>query len=271
MTAFAQAVRAELTKVFTTRMWWVLAIIMVAYVGFTAVSIGFGLGYATDGAESSGFPLEFDLAAMTYSTAVTVGFVFAVLLGALSVTGEYRHQTVTPTFLAVPQRGVALAAKLTVQYGLGAFYGVLAFVGSVGLGALGLAISGAGAQLDQASTWLLILRGIIAMGLWAGIGVGLGALVRNQVAASVIVVAFTQFVEPLLRFGSMINSTAGAIGQFLPGAASDALVGGSFYSLMMAGGSGSQLEWWSGGLVLVAYAVAATIGGYFTSWRKDVT
>ena len=57
--------------------------------------------------------------------------------------------------------------------------------------------------------------------------------------------------------------------RFLPGAASDALVGASFYSTL-AGGS-DALEWWQGGLVLAGYAVVFLVVGASTFWRRDVT
>jgi hypothetical protein len=31
------------------------------------------------------------------------------------------------------------------------------------------------------------------------------------------------------------------------------------------------LEWWQGGLVLLAYAVIISLAGLATSWRRDVT
>ena len=92
------------------------------------------------------------------------------------------------------------------------------------------------------------------MALWATIGVGLGSLVPNQVAAIVIVIAFTQFVEPILRLAASLNDVTATIGQFLPGAASDALVGASFYSIASVGAAES-LDWWQGGLVLLAIGV----------------
>ena len=60
------------------------------------------------------------------------------------------------------------------------------------------------------------------------------------------------------------------IGQYLPGAASDALVGASFYTIASVGSSES-LEWWQGGLVLLAIGAVATIIGGATTWRRDVT
>jgi hypothetical protein len=90
------------------------------------------------------------------------------------------------------------------------------------------------------------------------------------VAAIVIVLAFTQFVAPLLRLASSFAEWTAQIGQFLPGAASDALVGASFFSL--AGGAGGpSLEWWQGGLVLLGITVLVSVLGWFTSWRRDVT
>jgi hypothetical protein len=105
--------------------------------------------------------------------------------------------------------------------------------------------------------------------VWGVIGVGLGVVVPSQVASMVIVLAFTQFVEPLLRFAAAFTQVTADIGKFLPGAASDALVGASFFTLASPGGA--VLESWQGGLVLLAYGLIATAGGYFTSWKRDVT
>ena len=63
-----------------------------------------------------------------------------------------------------------------------------------------------------------------------------------------------------------------SVTQFLPGAASDALVGASLFTTAASGVSAEdQLAWWAGGLVLLAYAVVLLVLGYLTSWRRDVT
>jgi len=113
---------------------------------------------------------------------------------------------------------------------------------------------------------------VLAMALWAVIGVALGTLVPNQVAALVIVLAFTQFVEPILRSVSAIWEWTANIGQFLPGSASDALVGWSvFTSLGATTGDVVALEWWQGGLVLFGIAAVVGVIGYFAIWKRDVT
>ena len=196
-------------------------------------------------------------------------YVFPVLLGALATTGEFRHQTLTPTFLANPRRVTVLGAKSVSMLIAGAALGVVGLLASMGVGALVLNSFGVDPALADADTWALVGRSILAMALWAAIGVGLGVLVPSQVASIVIVLAFTQFVEPLLRLASSFIEVTANIGKFLPGAASDALVGASFFTI--ASPASAVLDWWQGGLVLLAYAVVATVAGYFTSWKKDVT
>jgi hypothetical protein len=62
------------------------------------------------------------------------------------------------------------------------------------------------------------------------------------------------------------------VGKFLPGSASDALVGWSVFTSFTTGGATvAALEWWQGGLVLLAIAAVATVIGYFTIWKRDVT
>ncbi len=272
-----RALGSEFQKVFTTRMWWLIAILLVAYVAFLAGGFGAFLGWTIENpeaAENTGnntqLPPGMQLAPLIYSFASSVGYVFPVLLGALAVTGEFRHKTLTPTFLAEPHRSTVLSAKFVSQLIVGAGLGVIAFATSVGTGAAALAAFGLDTELDMSDTWALIGRGVLAMALWGTIGVGLGTLVTNQVAAIVIVIAFTQFVEPILRLAASLNDVTAQIGQFLPGAASDALVGASFYNIASVGASES-LEWWQGGLVLLAIGVIATVVGGATTWRRDVT
>jgi ABC-2 type transport system permease protein len=233
VSSFGGALQSEVTKITSTRLWWILAIIMAAYIAVCAGGAAalFGaLGDSTNGPSISGEML----APLVYSF------------------------------------GPVLVAKLVALIGAGALYGVIAMIAAVGAGAGLLLAFGIDPQLGDPDTWALIGRSILAMALWSAIGVGLGVLVPSQVAAIVIVLAFTQFVEPILRLASSIADWTAQIGQFLPGAASDSLVGASFFSL--AGGAGGPtLDWWQGGLVLLAIAVVVSVLGWLTTWRRDVT
>lgn len=277
MSTFIRAIAAEFTKILTTRMWWILALVLFGYIALLAGGLAALFGGIQSGAISPnvangggrGVPSLGSLPPLIYSFASSVGYVFPVLLGALVTTGEVRHQTLTPTFLANPRRAGVLGAKTLSVFVVGAVFGLVGLLASVGLGALVLGAFGLDPLLGEPATWALIGRSILAMSLWATVGVGLGVLVPSQVASIVIVLAFTQFVEPLLRLASMFTDVTADIAKFLPGAASDSLVGASFYTL--ASPAATALDWWQGGLVLLAYAIATTIGGYFVSWRSDVT
>lgn len=270
-----RAIGAETLKLTGVRLWWILALILFGYVGFTAGLLAglFGaLGEqlaATPGAPQ--LPPE-TLPPIVYSSVTAIGYVFPLILGALSVTSEFRYQTLTPTFLAQPRRGVVLGAKLIVLFVAGAVLGIIGLLGSIGLGAPILAATGNDAALADPETWLLAARAVLAMGLWAVVGVGVGSLIPSQIGSIIVVLAFTQFIEPILRFGASIWEWTAQVGKFLPGAASDALVGSSIYtSLGMSSAETQTLEWWQGGLVLLGLAIVLSIAGFLTSWRRDVT
>ena len=278
MNLILRPVAAEFSKILTTRMWWILALVLFGYIaliagGLSALFGGLQNGSISPDAVNTGGGADLStlgtLPPLIYSFAASVGYVFPVLLGALATTGEFRHQTLTPTFLATPKRGRVLGAKTIALFAMGAALGVVGLAASVGIGALVFSGFGIDPLLADGETWGLIGRTVLAMAIWAVIGVGLGVLVPSQVASIVIVLAFTQFIEPLLRFASTFTQITADIGKFLPGAASDALVGESFFTLASPGGA--LLTSWQGGLVLLAYGLIATAGGYFTSWKRDVT
>lgn len=275
MMSLLAGIRAEFSKVLTTRLWWILAIVLFVYIALLAGGLGALFGAITTGkiGPSAGanahMPNFGPLPPVIYSFATSIGYVFPVLLGALATAGEFRHQTLTPTFLANPRRGQVLGAKSISSLIVGAVYGLIALAASIGAGSLALWSLNIDTALDSSDTWALFGRALIAMALWAAIGVGFGVLVPNQTAVIVIILAFTQFVEPLLRLAGSLSDVTANIVQYLPGSASDALVGSSFFTV--SNPAAASLDWWSAGLVLVGYAVLVTVLGWATAWRHDVT
>ena len=95
-----------------------------------------------------------------------------------------------------------------------------------------------------------------------------GSVLTNQVAAIVVVLAFTQFVEPILRLGLSAVDALEGVAKFLPGAASEALVGASTYASL---GMSELLDRWAGALVFLAYGVVLAAIGRWTTLRRDIT
>jgi len=267
---FVRAVSAEFLKIVSTRLWWVLALILFGYVALVAAGIAFTLSLTP---EEAGMALpDGFLAPLVYAMATAIGYVFPVIFGAMSITSEVRHRTLATMFLATPHRAVGLAAKAVMGLLVGALYGVISLVASVGLGAPVLAAVGQETLLDDGDTWLMFGRIVLAMALWGVVGVALGVLIPSQIGSIVAILAFTQFIEPILRTAAAFVDWLGQVGNFLPGAAGDALVGASFFTMFTgAGGGTAPLEWWQGGLVLAGYAVLFGAIGAITTWRRDVT
>ncbi len=267
------ALVAEYRKITTTRLWWVLLIVMVGYMGFLSAIMGWGItqGQVTTDVGGSDEPVVLAADAVVravYTIAVSFGYVFPLLVGALTMSAEFRHKTITPTFLAEPRRSVVLGAKLAAAGAVGVLFGLAGTLASAGAGAGVLGLLGEPTFLDVGSTWRVLGQSALALAVWALVGVGIGTLLTNQVAVVVVVLAFTQFVEPVLRFVLVLTSWGEGVAKFLPGAAGEAISGGSFYS---EAGLGQLLPWWQGLLVLLGYALIFAVIGRVTTLKRDIT
>jgi ABC-2 type transport system permease protein len=177
----------------------------------------------------------------------------------MSITGEIRHGTIRPTFLATPKRERVIAAKLLATALIGIGVGLLAEVLAAGIEAAGLAIRDITIQLSAGDYLQLLAGGAAAAGFFAAIGLGIGALVRQQVGAVVGLTVWLILIETTL-----IGNVPSA-GKFAPGATAGAIAGAiqtQSASKLVAPGIGALL------LVLYA-AIAATAGTVLTN-RHDV-
>jgi ABC-2 type transport system permease protein len=186
-----------------------------------------------------------------------LGTLFAALLGALAITGEFRHGTIRPTFLVTPRRGRVVAAKVGASMLIGIAFGLTAAVVEAVVGSAALATRGLAIRLDGGDYALLLAGGAAGAALWAAIGVGLGAVVRNQVAVVVGITAWLLFVEGLL-FGDVGLSD---VGRFLPGALAQAASGQDPQTLLAPG---------LAVVLLALYAAAAVAVGWVATIRRDV-
>ena len=259
------ALKAEFRKVITTRMWWVLLLAMAVYMAFIAAVVAWALTQDTGGGIPAGS--ADDVVRAVYTVAVSNGFVFPLIIGAIVVTSEFRHKTLTPTLLADPSRDRLVVAKLGAGAVIGLLYGAVGVAAGTTAGATVLALLHHATLLGSGETWRTLALGVVALACWTLIGVAVGTLLTNQVAAVVVLIAFAQFVEPLLRLALSRTSWGAGISKFMPGAAGQAITGSSVVS-----DGGEQLlgHWWAGLLVMLGYAAVLAAIGRFTTLRRDV-
>ncbi|UOQ59031.1 ABC transporter permease [Leucobacter rhizosphaerae] len=276
MSRLSRSLSSEFRKVRSTKLWWILAIVLAAYSAFMGGLFAFMFGALGDAMDGTGVSLPAQESAnMVYSSVSTFGYVIPLLFGALMATGELRHGTLGLAFTLEPQRGIVLASKTIVLLVVGVVIGIAGLVGAVGAGAPVLAATVGDPMLGSGETWLLIVRVLAAIAIWAIIGFGIGVLVRNQAFAIVLALVFTQFLEPVLRTGAQFWDWSAQVAKFLPGAATDAFVGASVMSSLSAldptaPAASDGLGIWTGLLVLLAYAVVALLAGWLLRWRRDV-
>lgn len=267
------ALLTEYRKLVTTRLWWILLLSMAGYMAMLGAVFAFSFTIETSAnqgmTDMSGAPLgPRAVATAVYTLATSLGYVFPVVVGALSVSGEVRHRTLTPSFLAEPRRGRVLTAKMLASLPVGVAFGLVGTLATVAPGAVVLAVRGHETFLGDATMLRTIVMSVVALAIWCSVGVGFGAVLTNQVAAVVVLLAFTQLVEPLLRLVLSLWDATSSVAQFLPGAAGEAITGGSFYS---SSGMAELLDPWQGLLVLAAYGVVLAVVAHLTTMRRDIT
>jgi hypothetical protein len=252
-----RAVHAEFRKLFTTKTGFALTLVSVALTAL--LTILFGTNVSHD--DGSGPELLRDL----ITIGSNFGFLLAAIIGIIGLTGEYRHLTVTPTFLGTPVRSVVVAAKIVTYAFWGFVIGVLNLV--VGL-AIAIPVlshrSFDDVSLSSPGVWDAMWGAVLTTVIFSVIGVGLGALLRNQIAAIVALVLYLFVIENIL--GS-IKAVKGVY-AYLPGGLTQALIqpGSDF------GTSGIHLlDRGPAALLLIAYGIAFAIVGALLTVSRDIT
>ena len=189
------------------------------------------------------------------------GYLFALLLGVMMVTTEFRHKTVTTSFLVTPHRPRFVGAKLITAAILGAVLAVIMLVatllgGGITLSAQGGSFSALVRQLPAVAPGM-----ILVFALFAILGVGIGSLLTNQVAALIVSLGWFIILE-----GILVSLVHGAERWVPSGAATAAsnLTRGQ-------GTSFGLFSWWQGALLMLAYGLIFAAIGSAVLTRRDIT
>lgn len=238
--------RSEWLKLWTTRTTWVM--LGIGLLG-EALFAGLYTGLA------SLADVEGDLRAGEIATGVGLLMVLMLVLGVLVVTTEFRHGTSSSTFLASPKRYPALLAKVGASLLVGLLAGLAFVVVNAGL-ALSL-VAGRGGELPSTGDLASVYAGVVvSFAILAVFGLGVGAIVRNQVGAIIAAIAFFFVLSPLPEL------LPGSIGEYFPAQAL-----GSLHGHVEGDGGLNQI---GGGLVLGAWAAGLAAIGIALICRRDV-
>lgn len=257
-------VRAELQKLFTTRLWWAMLIAMLLYTGANV-----GLITAVAGVETaqgaSGVPgrdtVHFQQLVWSLGVGATV---FTMIVGIVMMTAEYRYQTVTGTFLVTPRRGRVVAAKLLAGVVVGVLYGLATLLLTAAVVIPAVMLSGGEVVLFGEGVPRIMLGVLAALTLYVLFGIGLGALIRNQVGAIIGGIVWVFLIEALLANLPPLQT----VGKWTPGGAANSLIN---VRIDTGFGEADLLPAWAAAAVLIGYAVIFSLVASQTTVRRDIT
>lgn len=253
MTTMTRLVQAELLKLRTTRV--VLALLATTVV---MTVIGVVATILTAGTAQGSFPLDTPEGVRNVLASGQIASTLVLILGVLGVTGEFRHGTITATFLITPQRRQVVAAKVVAYALLGLVFAAVASIVTLVVALPWLRARDVDVSLFDGQVWRVVVGLVVAAALSGVLGVGFGALIRNQVAAVVSALVWSFLLEGLLV------ALLPEVGKWGPGGASTALAGTSTTE-------GDLLAPWTAGLLLAAYGFALAMIGTRFVVRRDVT
>jgi ABC-2 type transport system permease protein len=154
-----------------------------------------------------------------------------------------------------------VGAKLATYGLVGAAYGLARIAVTVAIALPWLASKDIHLVLGGGEVAFTLAGMIAAMAILGMAGVGLGALLREQVAAVVGLLVWMFVVERMLTSFAALQSWT----IYLPGQAQEALSG----SVLLT--NQRLLQPWQGGLVLAAGGIALPLAGTSLAMRRDVT
>ena len=244
-------VRAEVLKLRTTQVWFWLLLASLAVSVLAAVA-----GLASDEVRKPA-----DVA--TIFANANGGLAVAFILGVLGITTEFRYQTFTSAVLVTPSRWAIVSAKLLAYALVGAAYAAIGIVAQLAIAAPWLSSKGIDLELGG-DVGHAMLGLVLVFALFAVMGVGIGALLRNQVLA----------ISLGLVFLVVVNNVLGAI----PGAKSafPYTPEGAMIAIIYPGGNngpaGVELLSTAGGvIVLMLWALIPAALGAAVTLNRDIT
>ena len=281
-TTLARLLRAEFMKIRTTSTG---LLFLTGFIVFTALALtinGFGSHYQlypqqgqapraqalAQAAQAHSPAGVAAIAAGMMTSGQRVGVLFALLLGVVVVTSEFANQTAAVTFVTVPRRATVIRVKVAAAACCGALFWLAGTVIAAVATPLFLYSQHISTSL---AGWMMarsVLLNLLAFIAWGAFGLGLGALLRSQLASVVAaIVVYAGSFGAELFFNALYNffhqGWMLAAPVIAPAVASEVMItaGPAFPYAPPA---------WVGGVIMTGYTVALVAGGIALTRRRDV-
>jgi ABC-2 type transport system permease protein len=248
-------IKAELRKFRTTQVWfWMLLVCLGLTTAFTIGQIA-----------STKHDYELPGNVRDILLSATGGFTYIPLfvLGVLSVTTEYRYQTITSTVLMTPSRWTIVTVKMITTAVIGIVYALICLIVELAIALPWLAARHTHVDLSsQAGT---LGSAFVVLTLFALVGLGAGALIKNQIVAVSVGVIFVAFLDHIV----LIIPGVKHIYPYLLSGATNAIVFSTTddrtvnnVTLLSAGG---------GIVVLIVWGLVMAVLGAGITMNRDIT
>jgi ABC-type transport system involved in multi-copper enzyme maturation permease subunit len=253
--------KSEWRKLIYVRAHWglLIAAILVALLGTAVTPVildsnaaAFGLGLDQPDAIDA-----------VYANAISSYF-FAIIIGIMLMSGEFRHGTSVATFLTAPKRGTVLANKLAIA----AIGGALVMVIATASGLLGgwvalqffdnVAAPSSGVFLNT------MIAAVVSGAILGIVGVALGTLVRNQMLAITGSLIYLFVIDPILL------TLAPEAGKWLPSGLITAMLALDVQAPELGFDTTNYLPALTATIVLLGYGLVFGAIAIATSLRRDI-
>lgn len=245
-------IKSEYRKLISTQVWFWLLLTSVALTVIQVIAT-----IASDSDEA----LPGDV--HNIMTAAGSCFIALFVLGVLGITTEYRYQTVTPTVLATPNRWALVSAKVVTYVLVAVIYSVVCILIELAIALPWLSARNVHVSLGS-QVWPL-LSNVVVVALLALIGLGTGAVVRNQIVAVTVGLIFLLLIESLFLLIPKVRN----IYPYLPGGASSAVQTPSNGDRIV--NHVHLLPIWGGVVVLAVWGLGMAIIGAGYTMNRDIT
>ena len=256
-------IRAEFMKLLYPRRTYgiLLAAVAIAVLGsaFTPYALTQVTNYVT-------MPLSTSAAVDGVYAKALAGYIFAVIIGVLTVTSEFNNHTAIATYLAAPKRWQPMLAKVFVAAIGGAVLNLVATLTGMASAAYALTFYPDSAAPSPNIWFNFSLVATLTGAVLSLIGVGIGALIRNQNAAVSVSLVWLFLVDRIL--GVIFVD----VGKYLPTGLVTSLmelkinVKGNGLNL----NTGDYLAPWPAAGLLVAYGAVFVTAALLTTNRRDI-